>query len=115
MKMEGGSRALRLASAIGCLRFLVVQLERPAPRVISQPSCVAKCATSPVCLMPVRATRTLSLFLLSSSSSQPLESLQRYQQRQRTPLLVTLPALVAATRLPPLYLLSSSSAQLLGS
>ena len=51
--------------------FFVVQLRRPALRVISQPSCVAKSATSLVCLVPVRATWALPLFSLSSSSAHP--------------------------------------------
>ena len=81
---------LQQAELNGRFRFFYC----PALWVISQPDCAAKSAASPVRLMPCRATRAPQLFLLSSSSSQPLESLQPYQQWQRTPLPVRLPALV---------------------
>src|SRR5688572_15219838 len=66
-------------SYTGAYAFLTVQLRHPALWVISHPSCAAKCAASPVRLMPGRATRAPTLFLLSSFCSQPLESLQPFQ------------------------------------
>ncbi len=54
----GAERALSL--------FLLSSCKCLAPRVISQPTCVAKNATLLVRLMPVGAERALSLFLLSS-------------------------------------------------
>ncbi|EIM04924.1 hypothetical protein A1A1_18935, partial [Planococcus antarcticus DSM 14505] len=50
-------------------------------------------------LMPVGAEQALSLFVMSSASSQPLESLQ--------PLTARLPALVGSTWLLALFVLSS--------
>ena len=38
------------------------RLQRPDSSVISQPSSVAKTATTLVCLMPVESTRALALF-----------------------------------------------------
>ena len=49
------------------------------------------------------SARAASAFLLSSFSSQPLESLQPNQKRQRAPFPVRLPALVRAKRLLPLF------------
>jgi len=54
--------------------FLLSSCKCLAPRVTSQPSCVAKNATLLVCLMPVGADQALSLLLLSSSSYQILGS-----------------------------------------
>ena len=54
----------RLSGLSGCLRFSMSRLQRSAPRVISQPRCVAKNATSQVRLMPVGASRPLTLFFI---------------------------------------------------
>ncbi len=47
----------------GTCAFLYVQLQRPDSRVITPPGYVAKCATSPMHLIPVKSKRAALAFL----------------------------------------------------